>query len=295
MKDATYPSFENSDTARAAAIFQEDCQSILRRTDRSLMCLMIFQWIAGIIAAIWISPRAWEGMSSNLHPHVWATLFLGGIISSLPIALAAMWPGRTITRHALAVGQMLMSALLIHVSGGRIETHFHIFGSLAILAFYRDWRVLLVASLVVAVDHFARGMLWPESLYGVPSAPVWRAFEHTGWVVFEDVFLIIFIRQSVREMHNTAERQAVLESSNTRIEQTVAQRTVELTNEIAERRQAEQSLKSSEQRFRQFAETIQDVFWMMSPDWRELLYVSPAYEQIWGRTCLSAYEQPNMV
>ena len=37
---------------------------------------------------------------------------------------------------------MLMSALLIHLTGGRIETHFHVFGSLAILAFYRDWRVL---------------------------------------------------------------------------------------------------------------------------------------------------------
>ena len=35
----------------------------------------------------------------------------------------------------MAVGQMLMGALLIHLSGGRIETHFLIFGSLAFLAF----------------------------------------------------------------------------------------------------------------------------------------------------------------
>ena len=46
--------------------------------------------------------------------------------------------------------QSLMSALLIHLSGGRIETHFHIFGSLAFLACYRDWRVLVAASAVVA-------------------------------------------------------------------------------------------------------------------------------------------------
>jgi len=44
-----------------------------------------------------------------------------------------------LTRHAIAVGQMLCSALLVHLSGGRIETHFHVFGSLAFLAFYRDW------------------------------------------------------------------------------------------------------------------------------------------------------------
>jgi len=36
-----------------------------------------------------------------------------------------------------------MSALLIHLSGGRIETHFHVFGSLAFLAFYLDWPVLI--------------------------------------------------------------------------------------------------------------------------------------------------------
>jgi two-component system cell cycle sensor histidine kinase/response regulator CckA len=135
-------------------------------------------------------------------------------------------------------------------------------------------------------------VLWPESIYGVLSAPVWRAFEHAGWVVFEDVFLIISIGQSVREMRNIADRQAALESSNTRIEQTVAERTAELTSEIEERRLAEESLKSSEQRFRQLAETIQDVFWMTSPDCRKALYVSPGYERIWGRTCASACERP---
>ena len=62
---------------------------------------------------------------------------------------------------------MLMSALLIHLTGGRIETHFHVFGSLAILAFYRDWRVLISASAVVTVDHLLRGFFWPQSVYGV--------------------------------------------------------------------------------------------------------------------------------
>ena len=57
-------------------------------------------------------------------------------------------PGETLTRHVVAVGQMLTGALLIHLTGGRIETHFHVFGSLAFLAFYLDWRVLVTASAV---------------------------------------------------------------------------------------------------------------------------------------------------
>ena len=72
----------------------------------------------------------------------------------LPVALALFQPGRALTRHTIAVAQMLTSAVLIHLTGGRIETHFHVFGSLAFLAFYRDWQVLITATVVVAADHF---------------------------------------------------------------------------------------------------------------------------------------------
>ena len=68
-------------------------------------------------------------------------------------------PGLPSTRYTIATAQMLMGALLIHLTGGRIETHFHVFGSLAFLAFYRDWRVLVPATIVVALDHFLRGDL----------------------------------------------------------------------------------------------------------------------------------------
>ena len=86
---------------------------------------------------------------------------------------------------------MLMGALLIHLTGGRIETHFHVFGSLAFLAFYRDWRVLVPATVVVALDHMLRGIFWPQSVYGVLVASQWRWLEHAAWVIFEDVFLVV--------------------------------------------------------------------------------------------------------
>jgi len=104
---------------------------------------MAVQWVAGIAAAVWISPRTWMGMSSRIHVHVWLAIFLGGAITSFPVFLAVTRPSQAFTRHVVAIGQMLMSALLIHLSGGRIETHFHVFGSLAFLAFYRDWRLLI--------------------------------------------------------------------------------------------------------------------------------------------------------
>ena len=70
---------------------------------------------------------------------------------------------------------MLWSALLIHLSGGRIETHFHVFGSLGFLAAYRDWPVLITTTVVVAADHLIRGLVWPESVYGIVNPEWWRA------------------------------------------------------------------------------------------------------------------------
>jgi signal transduction histidine kinase/ActR/RegA family two-component response regulator len=229
----------DSIAARTAQLFHEQQQSIIKHTDQIFARLMILQWIGAIVAAIWISPQAWEGTISKMHIHVWAAILLGGAITSLPVVLALTQPGKVLTRYTVAVGQVLMSALLIHLTGGRIETHFHVFGSLAILAFYRDWKVLVTATLVVYVDHLLRGALWPESVYGVLSAPVWRSLEHAGWVVFEVAFLLISIRKSLSEMQNVAERQATLENLHENVERTVAERTLELRKSEDQLRQAQ--------------------------------------------------------
>jgi signal transduction histidine kinase len=196
---------------RAEALFDEYQRDIYRRTDRLFAWLMGFQWIAGIIFALWVSPLAWSGTVSSIHLHVWAAVVLGGLVSLFPALLAVLRPGQPSTRHTIAVAQMLMSALLIHLTGGRIETHFHVFGSLAFLAFYRDWRVLIPATVVVALDHMLRGIFWPQSVYGVLVTSQWRWVEHAAWVIFEDVFLVVSCLRTSAEMRERAERTAALE------------------------------------------------------------------------------------
>jgi signal transduction histidine kinase/DNA-binding response OmpR family regulator len=214
--------------ARAGQLFDDHRRRIARQTDRLFAGLMVAQYLAAIVAAVVISPRTWAGLDSRTHVHVWAAAGLGAAIASLPIFFALTRPARTTTRHVIAAGQMLMSALLIHLMGGRIETHFHVFGSLALLAFYRDWTVLVTASAVVAADHLLRGWFWPASVFGVLSAPIWRPLEHAGWVLFEDTFLIGSCLRGVREMGEVAVQRARLEATQERIEQAVEERTREL-------------------------------------------------------------------
>ena len=203
----------NYSLERADELFEQHRQEIVRNTDRLFARLMFFQWLAGILIALFVAPLTWAGQSSQVHIHVWAAIFLGGAISIFPIWMTRIWPGAPVTRYVIAVAQMLMSALLIALTGGRIETHFHVFGSLVILSFYRDWRVLIPATIVVALDHFVRGIYWPYSVYGVLTASPLRSIEHAGWVIFENAFLVISCLRSIREMRSIANRTAALEAS----------------------------------------------------------------------------------
>ncbi len=203
----------NGDNTRARELFHAHQLAVYQQTDRDFAILMPVQWLAGILAAWFVSPLTWRGVESRIHIHLWAAILLGGTITLLPMILVLRRPGALLTRNIVAVSQMLMTGLLIHLSGGRIETHFHVFGSLAFLAFYRDWRVLIPATLVTAGDHLVRGWFYPMSVYGVLTGGEWRWIEHACWVIFIDIFLIASCRRSAQEMWNIAQRTAELDAS----------------------------------------------------------------------------------
>jgi signal transduction histidine kinase len=217
---------------RSEEIFAELQDGVYRRTDRLFLWLMVAQWLFAIALALAISPFSWTGQHRALHVHVEAAIVLGGIISGLPIALVIARPGWWATRHVVAVAQMLWSAMFIMITGGRIETHFHIFGSLAFLAFYRDWKLMATATVVVAADHLIRGLLYPESVYGIANPEWWRFLEHAAWVTFEDIVLVLACVRQVAEMRTAARHAAELEATGTSLERQVRERTADLEDSI---------------------------------------------------------------
>jgi PAS domain S-box-containing protein len=275
MSSIDQPFTNNHNQDAATRLMREHELSIYRSTDRMFAGLMILQWLAAIGLAIFFVPKAWPEHAHHAPMHSHTAILLGGLITLTTVVLGLARSGSTSTRYVIAVAQMLMGALLIDLTGGRIETHFHVFGSLAFLAFYRDWRVLLPATLVVVLDHSLRGTLWPESIYGVVSATAWRTMEHAGWVVFTDIFLVVSCRASKRDMWNQAVHRAnqdasenALRKAGADLERRVEQRTAELaaandvlTQEIQERKQIETALRESEERYRDIFEHANDIIY----------------------------------
>ena len=82
--------------------------------------------------------------------------FVFGIpIAIVPLVLSIQNPYSAISRHAMAIGAQLLTALHIHQSFGLIEIHFEIFVLLAFLSYFRDWKVVATGTAVVAVHHIS--------------------------------------------------------------------------------------------------------------------------------------------
>ena len=184
--------------------YQKARASLLRANNQLFGRILIASWLATTVVAYFVSPRTWVGEQSFLHPHVALALILGFFVAAVPGFLVIKYSDKVWASHLVGVGNMLVTGLLVHVTHGRIETHFAYFTGLAVLAAYRDWRVLISASAVAALDHLLRGVLLPISIFGTDSVNIARIAEHAWWVIWEDIFLIRACIQGDRELRYVA-------------------------------------------------------------------------------------------
>jgi PAS domain S-box-containing protein len=218
------------ETPGTRRLYAEYRQELCQRTDRMFLWLLPVQWLAGIVTALWSTPGVWNGSLTDLPTLlsqaslVGKAFVLGGAITSLPVYVAFKYPGSTLTRQEIAIGQGLISSLLIHVSGGHFEMRYAVFASLAFLAMYRDITVLLLASLISATDHILGCFFWPKSLYGVLHVGHWAWTNHVAMMAFENVLLALAIHKSQGDMLNSAKKQATLDASRAALEREVAER-----------------------------------------------------------------------
>ena len=116
---------------------------------------------------------------------------LHAAVDASPVALAAFVASQTQFRRLVrasvaSVGLMMSSAMLVHLSGGYIEFHFHFFVMVAFVALYQDWIPFLLAVGFVVVHHGTLGTLAPHVVYNHQGAidHPWR------WALVHGTFLL---------------------------------------------------------------------------------------------------------
>ena len=171
--------------------------------------------------------RLHRGVLLLLGVHVagipWFGLWMGHSLVHSAMAgmvLLAFYAGAFATflsrriRSVLAtLGLMTASALLVHLSGGYVEAHFHFFVMLAVVAPYRDWVPFAMALLFIVIDHGVVGTLAPTLTYNHPSAqhhPWMWALLHGAPISAESAAVLFYWRAVERAERQTKEREVSL-------------------------------------------------------------------------------------
>jgi len=107
-------------------------------------------------------------------------------------ALGATWgrPSRVVRAAFTSLGLLTSSALLVHLSGGLTEMHFHFFVMIGLVTLYQSWVPFALSVAFVVLHHGIVGVLAPTLVYSHPSAwehPWLWAIVHGGFVAFASV------------------------------------------------------------------------------------------------------------
>jgi signal transduction histidine kinase len=185
--------------------------------------LLGLTWVhAAIIALVgpalgysWaISPGALIRDGTVLH-----TVFEGSIVAVFAWLGSLSRFNRTLQASAIAIGLMSSSAILVHLSGGYIELHFHFFVMLTFLALLQDWVPYILAIVYVALHHGLIGAFSPEEVFNhaaAINAPWTWAGVHAFFVLFSSVGSIIAWRFNEKTLDKVKKQAAELEEANKR-------------------------------------------------------------------------------
>ncbi|MEW6446175.1 MAG: methyl-accepting chemotaxis protein [Pseudomonadota bacterium] len=149
-----------------------------------------------MLAVLWLCLLVCLAIA-DIHDTWMEVLFIGLPAALVPTALAKMTPGALLNRLAIGTAFMILSALSIHQMHGLIEMHFSIFVLLAFLLYYRDWRPILLAAIVIAIHHVVFDIMQAASM-GVYLFSHRNGFDfvllHAAFVVFEASLLMFMAR-----------------------------------------------------------------------------------------------------
>jgi PAS domain S-box-containing protein len=165
-----------------------------------------------VVAILWLdalilpATAVWLGQDFSAHLLSEVTIVVGfAVLATFGKA------GRSVQSALASLGLIASSALLVHISGGYTEAHFHFFVMVALIALYQGWTPFLLALGYIVVGHGVVGVLAPDAVYNHADAwanPWLWATVHGGFVLAASVASIVAWRFN----EVTRERVAVVQA-----------------------------------------------------------------------------------
>ena len=245
--------------ARAREVRHEIVAQLTVGTHRAFRILFAAQWAIAMLLA-WNSAVPGDG-------RLWITFILGGMLCVPAAQFTRGAPLAWWTSHWVALSQIGWSWLYVWLLEGNTEAQFHLFASLAFLAFYRDWTVLLTAMVAAVAWPLARLALLPDAYTIAPAA--WsRLWHQAAYIAAETAMLLITVNQGRKTVWRFALQSAGLQLNNELIQRDVSDREAEL-------------LRSREQ-YRLIAETTRAIPFELDLAHSRFTYIGPQAEQLLG-------------
>ena len=228
-------------------------------THRIFRILFAVQWPVALALA-------WKSVLPG-ESRVLVILILGGMLCLPALLFARAAPQAWWVRHFMASCQIGWSMVFMWLLEGRSEAQFHVFVSLVFLAFYRDWRVLVTATLIAIAYPVVRIAMLPDS-FDIGATAWWRVVDQGIWVVCEFFILLLAIRDSLKTVQKFSGQAAELKLTNEAFGKHVEERTRELAR--------------SREQYRLIAETTRAIPFELDLVEGRFTYVGPQAEKMLG-------------
>ena len=137
---------------------------------RALPADVWWQRHRGILALLWLHVPVLVALALSRGVGLVHGTLEAAVVASFAGLATAGRPHRRLSTVIASVGLLTSSAVLVHLSDGLIEMHFHYFVMVGVITLYQDWRPFLVAIGYVVLQHGVAGVISPESVYNHPEA-----------------------------------------------------------------------------------------------------------------------------
>ena len=179
----------------------------------------------GILAVLWLHVPGVFGVAMAQHVGLVHAAVETSIIIGFATLATASIRHRTLSTVLAAIGLLTCSAVLVHLTHGLIETHFHFFVIVGVVTLYQDWTPFLVAIAYVVAQHGIAGALAPESVYNHPEAVAnpWKwAGVHGLFILGMSAAGIVTWKLNELLLLDVLERERLLSSSEAELRDTLS-------------------------------------------------------------------------